>query len=123
MQLRASCAVVLGKLGAHHDGELTIEAQVAVEAHCSRCAACSERLRAFSDIQGLLRRGAVTVDSRGEAEVGSAAAVATSLSATLGSVVHQALSEKREEWSRRIGLRILGAPRVGLARIREAFEP
>ena len=112
MSTRLSCAAVRGKLGPHHDGELPIEAQIAVEAHCSQCAACSDRLRAFSGIQGLLRRGALTVDAWGEAEVGSTATVATSLSATLASVVHQAVSEKREVWPRRVGRLMLAAPRV-----------
>ncbi len=112
MRTRLSCAAVRRKLGAHHDGELAIEAQVAVEAHCSRCTACSERLRAFSNIRGLLRRGALKVDSCAEAEVGRVAAVATTLPATLASVVLQALNEKREEWPRRVGRVMLGAPRV-----------
>ena len=40
------------------------------------------------------------------------AAVATTLPATLASVVLQALNEKREEWPRRVGRVMLGAPRV-----------
>ena len=111
MRTRLSCAAVRRQLGAHHDGELTVATQVAVEAHCSHCAACAERLEAFSTMQELLQRGGVTVDSSPEAEAGSAAAVAAMLSATLASVVHQAVREKREDWPERVGRMMLDAPR------------
>ena len=108
---RLSCVAVRRKLGAHHDGELTIEAQVAVEAHLSGCAACSERLHELSIIQDLIRRGAVTIEGSAEGEVGSAAEVASALPATLSSVVSQAVTEKREDWPEHVGRVMLSAPR------------
>ncbi len=111
MRTRLSCAAVRRQLGAHHDSELTVGTQVAVEAHCSHCPACAKRLEALSTTRELLQRGGVTIDGSPEAEAGSAAGVATMLSATLASVVHQAVCEKREEWPERLGRVLLGAPR------------
>jgi hypothetical protein len=46
------CAYVFRQLAAFHDGELSVEQQIAVESHlqeCSRCAAEAKRLQTISD--------------------------------------------------------------------------
>lgn len=46
------CAYMFRQLAAFHDGELSVEQQIAVESHlqdCSRCAAEAKRLQAISD--------------------------------------------------------------------------
>lgn len=54
-----TCRAVRPQLSAYHDGELTIEEQVAVDGHLRECAECREEARALQSISSMIRFGAV----------------------------------------------------------------
>lgn len=102
---RLSCVVVRRRLGAHFDGELPVDLQVAVEAHLSGCVTCAERLVELGTIRDLVRRGAVT-DALAHDEN------ALSVPVTLAGVVDQAVAERQEDWPGHVGRVMRDTPRV-----------
>ena len=116
---RLSCMSVRRKLGAYHDGELGVEAQLSVRAHLSGCDACTNRLDKLAAIGELVRRGAVTgfpwaevPEQMEPAEYADYVDCALRLPATLAIIVKQAVSEKREGWPEHMGRLMLEAARV-----------
>ena len=55
---RLPCSVIPSWLAAHHDGELALEEQVAVEAHLSHCPSCAAARDELETIRTTLRHGA-----------------------------------------------------------------
>jgi hypothetical protein len=56
-----SCAAVRRRLAAHHDGELPVDEQIAVEFHLGHCRPCLEEADALSSIGEALRTAACSM--------------------------------------------------------------
>ena len=56
---RLSCGTVRRRLSAFHDGELPVEAQVAVEAHLRGCQACTAEAAELRELGDVVRAGSV----------------------------------------------------------------
>lgn len=89
-----SCRDVRGLLSPHHDGELGLETQIAVEAHMSRCRTCARHRKDLVAIQTLLRHAA----NRHEWAGGEGAERDDAQRCALTAVVEQAVSERRRGW-------------------------
>lgn len=92
---RMSCRAVRATLDALHDDELTIDAQVEVEAHLSRCPACATRRDELTSMQMMLRSAASRPDMVGPDD--------EALGISLAPVVDGAVAELRAGWSDRLG--------------------
>lgn len=64
MMRLAECATVSEQLAAFHDGELTVEQQVAVEAHLRECVACAIESAEIADLGRLMREMAAGLPDR-----------------------------------------------------------
>lgn len=64
MMRLADCATVSEQLAAFHDGELTVEQQVAVEAHLRECVACAIESAEIADLGRLMREMAAGLPGR-----------------------------------------------------------
>ena len=103
---RFSCGSIPPWLAAHYDGELTLEEQIAVEAHLSICPACTGARDDLAVIRVGLRTGAATQAEAEDLELFEVYA-ATALS--------QVRAERSLDWSGRLRRAIEDAPRVWIA--------
>ena len=104
---RFSCGSIPTWLAAHHDGELTLEEQIAVEGHISTCPACAGARDDLATIRGALRRGAAVHHAESEDVELFEVYTATALS--------QVRADRSLDWSGRLRRAIEDAPRVWIA--------
>ena len=98
-----SCRAVRKLLGAHHDGELTVDRQIAVETHLSRCPDCASRRDDLMTIQMLVREGATSTEATAyEDDV---------LVGVISSVIDRAAGERRRGWPERVNQMMVDATR------------
>lgn len=97
-----TCRGVRRLIGAHHDDELSIEEQIAVEAHLARCPRCAKRREQLASIQTLLRQAAGRCEReaglRGDVEEASE----DGLGRALAGVIDQFTRERRQGWPGRL---------------------
>ena len=104
---RFSCGSIPTWLAAHHDGELTLEEQIAVEGHISTCPACAGARDDLKAIRSALRLGAAVQHAESEDVELFAVYTATALS--------QVRADLALDWSGRLRRAIEDAPRFWIA--------
>jgi hypothetical protein len=60
-----TCRAVRRQLSAYHDGELSIEEQVALEGHLRQCAGCREEVRDLQSLSSMIRVGVLATTRPG----------------------------------------------------------
>ena len=76
-----SCRVARSRLAAQHDDELTLDQQITLEAHVSRCATCAAARDDLGVIRTALRYRAAQQSSEHETSEGLALAIVEQLRA------------------------------------------